>query len=58
MYSPILMEELEGGFSKSKTLELSCSSGHSDQYGLNQVNLVSKRPEGGLRMRHAMAAGG
>lgn len=58
VYSPILMEELEGGFSKSKTLELSCSSGHSDQYRMEEVVLVPNRPAGGLRMRHAMIAGG
>jgi hypothetical protein len=57
-YSPILLEKQEGGSSKNRTLELSCSSGHTDQYSLDEVVLVPKRPEGSLRMRHALAAGG
>ena len=52
------MDKQEGRFSNSRTLELSCSSGHTDQYSLEEVVLVSKRPEGSLRMRHALAAGG
>jgi hypothetical protein len=52
------MEQQEVGFSRNKTLELSCSSGHTDQYSLNEVVLMHKRPEGHMRMRHALAAGG
>jgi hypothetical protein len=57
-YSLVPMDKQEGRFSNSRTLELSCSSGHTDQYSLEEVVLVSKRPEGSLRMRHALAAGG
>ena len=56
-YSPIPMEKREG-VSKHSTLELSCSSGHTDQYSLDDVVLVPKRPEGHMRMRHSLAAGG
>jgi hypothetical protein len=56
-YSPVVMEKQEGS-SRNRTLELSCSSGHSDQYSLDEVVLVQKPPQGSLRMRHALAAGG
>jgi len=42
----------------NRTLELSCSSGHTDQYRPEEVVLVPKMPERGLRMRYAIAAGG
>ena len=57
-YSLVPMDKQGGSFSKNRTLELSCSSGHTDQYSLDEVVLVPKRPEGSLRMRHALAAGG
>lgn len=52
------MEEQGVGFSRNITLELSCSSGHTDQYSVNEVVLVPNRPEGRLRMRAAFAVGG
>jgi len=52
------MDKQAGSFSKNKTLELSCSSGHTDQYSLDEVVLVPNRPEGNMRMRHVLAAGG
>lgn len=58
VYSLVSMDKQEVGFSKNKMLELSCSSGHTDQYSLNEVVLVPNRPEGRLKMRHAMAIGG
>jgi hypothetical protein len=58
VYSPIIKEEQEGGFFKNKTLELSCSNGHTDQYRADEVVLVPNRPEGALRMRYAMVGGG
>jgi hypothetical protein len=57
-YSLVPMELQEGSISKDRTLELSCSSGHTDQYSLNEVVFVQHRPVGSMRMRHALAAGG
>jgi hypothetical protein len=50
------MDKQEVGF--SKMLELSCSSGHTDQYPVSAIALVPNRPEGRLKMRHAFAVGG
>jgi hypothetical protein len=58
VYSPVSLDKQEVSFSKNKTLELSCSSGHTDQYSIQEVVLVPNRPEGRLRMRHAFAVGG
>jgi len=58
VYSLVSLDEQEVGFSRNTTLELSCSSGHTDQYSINEVVLVPNRPEGRLRMRTAYAVGG
>jgi hypothetical protein len=58
VYSLISKESQEGGFFRDRTLELTCSSGHTDQYRTEEVVLVAGRPAGALRMRHAMVAGG
>jgi len=58
VYSPVLTEQQEGSSSRGETLELSCSSGHTDQYKRNEVILVPTKPDLGLRVKHALAAGG
>ena len=58
VYSPILAERQEGSASRGETLELSCSSGHSDQYKRDEVVFVHHKPDLGFRNKFVIAAGG
>jgi hypothetical protein len=68
VYSPIVLEQnSDTSFQEStlgepmkteRTIELTCSAGHSDVYQLREIKVAESKPPGKLHLRRAMAAGG
>jgi len=58
IYSTLTIELNGEAPSEEKTVELTCSGGHSDQYNARELVLAETKPPGRLQTRRAMAAGG
>jgi hypothetical protein len=57
VYSPVSSEQ-HGDGSAERSWELTCSSGHTDQYRLREIKIVEAKPAGRLKIRYAKAVGG
>jgi hypothetical protein len=58
VYSPVSLEKNTETFPKEKSIELTCSGGHTDQYRRHEIELVETKPVGKLKVRYAKAVGG
>ena len=58
VYSPVSFETNTEIVSNGKSIELTCSGGHTDQYRRHEIEVVETKPAGKLKVRYAKAVGG